>query len=205
MADEAHRATAKYRSTTNTDRSKRKLTAVPVSTGDLQETGSDHKSSDLTNNSHSISDEESTDSSTRFDIDASNSNSSNDLKGSHFDGNRLDAEGIGAANEECSGDITGSGSSSNPTTTINNTSSNNKKRSRTTFQRSEVEEDMLRVESDVYCTLDTLQSQGETIDSNARKKLVNRIHSSPTSKAAPKLLEAKSKSAYDNDPSSSVE
>lgn len=204
MADEAPRATAKDRNATSTDRSKRKLTAVPVSTGDLQETGSDHKSSDLTNNSHSISDEESTDSSTRFEIDASNSNSSNDLKSNHFDGNRLDAEGSGAANEDSSGDITGSGSS-NPTTTNNNTSSNSKKRSRTTFQRSEVEEDMLRVESDVYCTLDTLQSQGETIDSNARKKLVNRIHSSPTSKPAPKLLEAKSKSAYDNGPSSSVE
>ena len=194
MADESPRASAKDRSTANADRSKRKMTTAAASTGDLQDTGSDHKSSDLTNNSHSISDEESTDSSTRFDNDASNSNSSNDMKGGHFDGNRLDTEegalgsGSGASNvnSSSSSNITGSGSS-NPNITNNNnntsTSTNSKKRSRTTFQRSEAEEeDMLRVESDVYCTLDTLQSQGETIDSNARKKLVNRMHSSPTSK-----------------------
>ncbi len=219
MADEAPRVSAKDRTASgNTDRSKRKLTAAAVSAGDLQDTGSDHKSSDLTNNSQSVSDEESTDSSTRFEIDVSNSNSSNDLKDGHFDGNRIDVEESALKHVNSSNNICSSGSgiitgSNNPNTANNNiiiiSSSSSKKRSRTTFQRSDVEEDnnMLIVESDEYCTLDTLQSQGETIDSNARKKLVNRLHSSPTNPASKLLLESnKSKSAYDSGgPASSVE
>ena len=140
------------------------------------------------------------------------------LKDGHFDGNRIDVgetsalQHVNSSNNICSsgsGSITGS---NNPNTANNNiiiiSSSSSKKRSRTTFQRSDVEEDnMLIVESDEYCTLDTLQSQGETIDSNARKKLVNRMHSSPTNPASKLLLESnKSKSAYDSGgPASSVE
>ena len=148
---------------------------APTASGD-QDTGSDNnKSSDLTNNSQSISDVESTDSSTRFEIETTDNNKSKELKNSHFDGSRrhpnpnISEEGRGSEEERVLISVNASGNN-------NSTIVNNKKRNRG-FQRSE-EGDILSNGDTYYCTLDTLQSQGETIDSNARKKLVHRRRNS---------------------------